>query len=439
MFDLPKFGRGVSLARVDALLDLCGIDRARLAQRSIVVTGSNGKGSACAFLSRIGMAAGFRVGTFTSPHLLRINERFRIGGSDISDAAMSALGAEITQKIALLEARFGAGSFGAFEAQFVAAALWFQRENADLCVFEAGIGGRLDATRLVRARVTILASVDLEHTALLGATRDLIALDKSDACAPGGGVVHGENLLPLADLLSTYESLHDVTPVFLGRDIQISDIVSGASKLTFSLDAPFGRFEALSTPLLGRFQASNAACAAVAFHAWMTEAKHAMDAMAFEASLRQGLSSTSWPGRLERISDDPLCVVDVGHSPDAISQALDGLFEGFGPERWLLVAGVSADKDAAGMLAILKRNFSTILCTQAHHKGRDARELADLLGSMDGKAEIFVESDIGRAAERAFEIARDRGLRIYTAGGLFVAVEFAQAARGEDPRALAFL
>ncbi|MDB5596704.1 MAG: FolC bifunctional protein [Hyphomicrobiales bacterium] len=439
MFDLPKFGRGISLARVDALLDACGVDRARLAARSIVVTGSNGKGSTCAFLSHIAMRAGLRVGTFTSPHLLRINERFRLDWCEIGDDAMQALARDVSAEVRALEGRFCHGTFGAFEAQFVAAALWFQRRDADLCVFEAGIGGRLDATRLVRASVTVLASIDLEHTALLGSQLDLIALDKSDACAAGGTIVHGENLLPLQELLSTYVRLRDIRPLFIGRDAEVSDVQIGPLHMRFSLHTSFMDFTDLVTPLQGRFQAGNAACAALALGAWLSRSHHAVTPAMFEKALRDGLAATQWPGRLETIAHDPLVVIDVGHSPDAIEQAANGLFEAFGHENWLLVAGVSADKNATYMLAILKARFPFILCTQAHHKGRDAQEVAGLLRDLPGEAEIDVEPDIAAAAQRSVDIARERGLRIFVAGGLFAAVEFAQALRGKEPRALQFL
>lgn len=439
MFDLPKFGRGISLARVDALLDACGVDRACLAARSIVVTGSNGKGSTCAFLSHIAMRAGLRVGTFTSPHLLRINERFRLDWCEIDDHEMQALARDVSEQVRALEGRFGQGTFGAFEAQFVAAALWFQRQNADLCVFEAGIGGRLDATRLVRAPVTVLASVDLEHTTLLGSQIDLIALDKSDACAAGGTIVHGENLVPLEDLLSTYARLREITPLFVGRDAQVSEVHIDACYMRFSLRTSFGDFADLVMPLQGRFQAGNAACAALAFRVWLDKSHRAVTPGMFEKALRDGLAATRWPGRLETIWHDPLVVIDVGHSPDAIRQAADGLFEAFGQENWLLVAGVSADKNATDMLAILKARFRLVLCTQAHHKGRDAQDVAALLRDLPGEAEIDVEPDIAAAAHRAIAIARERRLRVFVAGGLFVAVEFAQAVRGGDPRELRFL
>ena len=123
MFDLPKYGDGLCLARLSALLDAIGIDRAQLQRRSIVITGSNGKGSTAAFVARIGQAAGLTTGLFTSPHLYRVNERFRIDGEDIDDATLASL----TLRIGVAIAAMPRETFGAFEAQFALACLYFQR------------------------------------------------------------------------------------------------------------------------------------------------------------------------------------------------------------------------------------------------------------------------------------------------------------------------
>jgi len=432
MFDLPRFGRGVSLARVDALLDACGVDRARLAARSVVVTGSNGKGSTCATLRALAPHVGLRVGVFTSPHLVRVNERLHADGRDITDEALRALVDEVSARVRDLETRFGENTFGAFEAQLGAAALWFQRTDVDLCVFEAGIGGRLDPTRVVRASVTALTSVDLEHTELLGGTRELIALDKSDACAPGGVTVYGETLRPMEPLLRAYAQLRDVTPLFAHEDLPATDLSVRDGLQRFSL----GTLGNLATPLLGGYQAHNTACAALCLRAWCVRAGRPLSDEAFARALRAGLRDVSWPGRLETVSTDPLCVVDVGHTPDAVARAADGLFAAHGPARWLLVAGVSSDKPAEAILAALGARFERVLCTRALHKGRDPAEVAALLPRGNSPAEIA--EDIPRAVRRAREIAENEGLRVYVAGGLFLAVEFAHAWRGEDPRALSF-
>ncbi len=133
----------------------------------------------------IGKAHGLRTGLFTSPHLYRVNERFQVDGAAIGDDEMARLVARVEAGIAEVSARLNQ-RFGAFEAMFALACLYFQESRCDFAVFEAGIGGRYDPVRLVGARFTCVTSVDYEHVELLGHTLELIVSDKSDACAAGG-------------------------------------------------------------------------------------------------------------------------------------------------------------------------------------------------------------------------------------------------------------
>ena len=153
MFDLPKYGDGVCLARMADLLDALAVDRAQLARASVVVTGSNGKGSTAAFCAGIGRAYGLRTGLFTSPHLYRFNERFQVDGASIDDDDLARLVLRI--EIATGEISQHRGEqFGAFEALFALACLFFTERQCDFMVFEAGIGGRYDPVRLVGALTT---------------------------------------------------------------------------------------------------------------------------------------------------------------------------------------------------------------------------------------------------------------------------------------------
>ena len=170
MFDLPKYGDGICLARMAGLLEALGIDRARLQRLSVVVTGSNGKGSTAAMCAGIGRAYGLRTGLFTSPHLFRFNERIQIDGVEIGDDAFARLQRRVEAAIATVSKRMGE-KFGAFEALFALACLHFQESQCDFAVFEAGIGGRYDVSRLVGAHETCVTSVDYEHVELLSATR----------------------------------------------------------------------------------------------------------------------------------------------------------------------------------------------------------------------------------------------------------------------------
>src|ERR1700721_1889405 len=195
MFDLPKYGKGICLARMAALLEALAIDRGKLQERSGGGPGSNGKGSTAAFCASIAQNFGLRTGLFTSPHLFRINERFEIDGVPIADSALNELAGRVTIAIDRISQK-RRETFGAFESIFALACLYFQESDCEFMVFEAGIGGRYDPVRLLGSHVTTVTSVDYEHVELLGHSLELIVSDKSDACASGGVLTYAQNCRP---------------------------------------------------------------------------------------------------------------------------------------------------------------------------------------------------------------------------------------------------
>src|ERR1700726_4998812 len=240
------------------LLDALAVDRARLSRISVVVTGSNGKGSTAAFCAAIARGYGFWTGLFTSPHLYRFNERFQVEGADIGDDDMARLKLRIEAAVAKISQRRGE-KFGSFEALFALACLYFQEQNCDFAVFEAGIGGRYDPVRLVGAQLTCVTSVDYEHVELLGHSLELIASDKSDACASGGTIVYGENCRSLRAHLIEYNRHRAITSLFVRDQIRIGGETASPSAQRFDFGFGDDEFRSLDTGLLGTFQFNNAA------------------------------------------------------------------------------------------------------------------------------------------------------------------------------------
>ena len=438
MFDLPKFGDGICLARMAALSNALGIDRARLQRISVVATGSNGKGSTAAMCAGIGHAYGLRTGLFTSPHLFRFNERIQIDGVEIGDDAFARLRLRVEAAIADVSKRLGE-KFGAFEALFALACLHFQESNCDFAVFEAGIGGRYDPVRLVGARETCVASVDYEHVALLGNSLALIASDKSDACAAGGTIVYGENCRGLRPHLIEYNRARNCTALFVRDEVGIGNETIAASGQHFDFRFGSHDFHRLDLSLPGAFQANNAALAVTLFLLWLQREQPRATHERIEPAIRKGLRETRWPGRLEIIQQDPLTVIDVGHTPDGIRQSLSSLTAIHGAGDWILVTGASRDKKADEIVGALAPAFDTIICTAAHHKGADAREIATAARLGNPAANIHMAATIGDAVRLSQELARARQRRIYVAGGLFLAIEYATAARGGRVQDLQFL
>ena len=437
MFNLPKYGDGVCLARLAGLLDAIGVDRARLQRVSVVVTGSNGKGSTAAMCAQIGRAYGLRTGLFTSPHLVRFNERIQVDGDEISDQAFDRLQRRIEVAIVEVSQRLGE-KFGAFEALFALACLHFQENGCDFTVFEAGIGGRYDPVRLVGAQQTCVTSIDYEHVELLGNTLELIASDKSDACATGGTIVYGENCRGLRPHLIQYNRGRGCTALFVRDDIHIDNEVAVAAGQRFDFRFAGHAFRRLELSLPGAFQVNNSAIAITLFLLWRQREHPGKALEQMEAAIRAGLREIRWPGRLEVIDRDPLTVIDVGHTPDGIRQSLASLTAIHGAEDWILVTGASRDKKADEIVGALAPSFDTIICTTAHHKGADAQDIAAAAKRANPAANICVAATIEDAVRASQELAKAKRRRIYVAGGLFLAIEYATAATGGHAKDLKF-
>jgi dihydrofolate synthase / folylpolyglutamate synthase len=429
VFDLPKYGDGVCLMRMAELLDALSVDRERLQRISVVVTGSNGKGSTAAFCAGIGHAHGLRTGLFTSPHLYRFNERIRVDGAEIGDGELARLTSRIETAIAAISQRSGE-KFGAFEALFALACLHFQESECAFAVFEAGIGGRYDPVRLVGALLTCVTSVDYEHVELLGHSLELIASDKSDACASGGTIIYGENCAGLREHLIEYNRYRAVTSLFVRDQIGISGESASASGQRFDFDFAGHAFRSLEMSLLGSFQFKNAAIAIALFLLWLQRVRPGDDPARIESAVRSGLRDISWPGRLEVIQQDPLTVIDVGHTPDGIRQSLASLKAIHGAKDWILVLGVSRDKNTSEILGALAPSFDTIICTKAYHKGAEAEAIAAAARKANPATTVRIAATIEDAVRVSRSLAAAQDRKIYVAGGLFLAIEYAVVARG---------
>lgn len=338
------------------------------------------------------------MGLFTSPHLLRLNERFRIDGEDISDDELALHWERVA---AAIESVGLSSEIGGFEFLFLIAADWFAARGCAHTVWEAGIGGRLDPVRLIEAKRVALTALDFEHTELLGATLEAIACDKADA-APEGATLF---VAPVEAEVARALQAHCAA-----RGVRVEAV------------APV-----LLAPLPGAHQRTNAALA-LALARDIAPLSKAQIGAAYQA-LR-------WPGRLEIVETDPDIVIDVGHTPRGIMAALEGFAQMRAGRPAVLVCGVSADKDAAAIVALLAPAFQSIVCAASAHKGARAGDIAALAAAANRGAEIV----IAESAADARRIARAKtptGV-VYVAGSLFLAAEFKALAEGLDPANLSF-
>ena len=188
----------------------------------------------------------------------------------------------------------------------------------------------------------------------------------------------------------------------------------------------------------GAVQFNNAAIAVTLFLLWLQREQPRKAPERIETAIRAGLSEVRWPGRLEVILHDPLTVIDVGHTPDGIRQSLASLLAIHGAEDWILVTGASRDKKADEIVGALAPSFNTIICTTAHHKGADAEGIAAAAHHANPTAAVHATASIEEAVRLSQEIASAQRRRVYVAGGLFLAIEYATIAKGGRAEDLEF-
>lgn len=433
----PKYGSGISLHRVESLARTLGLDLARWSIRSCNVAGSSGKGSVATSLSSMLHAGGLRVGCFTSPHLFSVHERFRIDGVAVDDATLSRQWDRVEAACDAYQREHPADTIGGFEFLYLIALAWFQDREVDFAVFECGIGGRYDPTRLGRPTMSSVVSVDLEHTQILGKTLEEIACDKVDACGHGGVVWLGDSLLPLQPLLQTYCRLREVQPRFVapGQDWELAGSDVHRTRLRVRLS---DGWVLLDAALPGEFQCNNLAIASLMAEHVLTM-RFGQAGPAVREAIVAGAGRVAWPGRMEVLDHNPLVIIDVGHTPRAVRTVLQSLQATTDPSRMVLVCGVSVDKNAGEILEVLAPRFGTIVCTRAAHKGRVAGEIARLAADVAPQARVHVAQTVEKACSLARHIAHQEGMGVYVAGGLFLAIEFKAVFEGRDPASLSFL
>jgi dihydrofolate synthase / folylpolyglutamate synthase len=378
--------------RIDLRLDrfVAILDELRLRAPEyevVTVAGTNGKGSCVAMLESIYWHAGYDVGTFTSPHLWRFNERIRFNGADAGDAEL----VEIFEDVA---ARLGSATLSYFEASLVAALAFFRRSDPDVVILEVGMGGRLDATNALDTDCALITSIDLDHREWLGETRDAIGREKAGIVRPGRPVVIGDRAVPKSVL--EHAAAQGAVASVIGRDFDFRRDGSRWRRARDAQDTPSFPLP----PFGGEEQLANAAaCAEVVER--LREALPVSD-----AALAAGIANAYLRGRLERHSvGDVDWIFDVGHNP-AAAQALEHSVRQLpaAARTWIVFAAMR-DKDLAGVVQPFAAADGWFVAQASVDRGATGAELAALLESL-GAQQVHVAEDIAGACARARAAAR---------------------------------
>jgi dihydrofolate synthase/folylpolyglutamate synthase len=366
----------------------------------ITVGGTNGKGSTCAYLEAILGAAGYKTGLYTSPHLLRYNERVRIAGRETDDA-------QIVAAFEAIERARGDTSLTYFEFGTLGAMLQFVDAQVDVAILEVGLGGRLDAVNVFDADAAIVTSVDLDHMDYLGDTRDQIGFEKAGIFRAGRPAICAEPYPPQG-LLDQVKRL-GASLLRAGQDFSAER--EGDQWTYRGVDVVW---PALPLPVIaGSHQLRNAAGALAAL-----EALDARLPVGVEA-IRAGLRSARVPGRFQRLAHAPDVIADVAHNPEAARALAETLRAEPIAGRTLAVVGMLADKDADGVFEALGEVVDAWwTCTPDSPRARGAEQLAHALRQHVAEVPVRVQPDVKTALAEARGEAREND-RILVFGSFY--------------------
>jgi dihydrofolate synthase/folylpolyglutamate synthase len=347
LYGLERHGIKPGLERISALLSVLGNPQNSF--RSIHVAGTNGKGSVCSMTASILKEAGFQTGLYTSPHLIKFNERIAVSGKTISERELIEAAREV--KAASKRARLTDITF--FEFTTAMAFLHFKRKKAEFAVVETGMGGRLDATNLVLPMVSVITNIALDHTDWLGSTIKEIAAEKAGIIKPGVPVITGERARTGLSVIRTAAKKAASSVYVMGRDFHAEGECA-----SFSYSGLYGGLMGLKLRLSGGHQVRNASLALAA-----VETLRAQGVSVHERAIRKGLREASWPGRFEVISKRPLIVLDGAHNAAgaaSLKEALSTLKK----KRLILVIGIMSDKDIDGIMKELVPDSDLVITTR---------------------------------------------------------------------------
>ena len=352
------------LERIQALLDAMGNPERKC--KFVHVTGTNGKGSTCAMVASILRKAGYKTGLYTSPYLIRFNERIQINGEQISDADIC----ELTEYVKpFAESIFERPT--EFEMVTAIGFEYFARHKCDIVVCEVGMGGEFDATNVIPApEAAVICNIGLDHTEVLGDTLEKIAGAKAGIIKPGcDAVLYRER--------PSVEAVFEERCKALNAPLHKADFDS-LHLLSHSLEGQvfdWERFHALRLPLLGEHQLHNAAVALTTARVLQKRGWKITD-----EQIREGIESVRWPGRFELMRKDPMLIIDGGHNPQCIEALVKNIRDYLPGRELTVLTGVLGDKDFHCMyrdVAQYAKEFITI--TPANARALTAEKLADYL------------------------------------------------------------
>ena len=389
-------GKNIKLGLENVTAFIEAIGRPDETLKIIHVAGTNGKGSVCEMMSQMLQSSGYKVGTFNSPYFEKPNECIRINNRCISDGALMGYMNEFEPLLEELENEDLKPS--GFEILTGMALLYFKNQKVDFVILEVGLGGRLDATNVIKQScLSVITKIAMDHTNFLGNSLEAIALEKAGIIKSNGIVVtpkQNKAVMKAFDERCSKQNatLFNMLPEAI-EQIQISEM---GTKFNY-------RGETYTLSMIGGYQAYNASLA--------IEAMHVLDEQGWISTslekIKEGLKQAKWPGRFEKVSTNPLCFLDGAHNVDGMQALVDTLKEL--PKRYTIaILGILGDKSVDQMLKIISPYVDAFVVTKPlNPRALSVKELADKIRKNCLKAEIYEREEIPSALEKALELGQE--------------------------------
>jgi len=402
-----RFGIKLGLERIDHIVKKLGNPHNNY--KIIHVAGTNGKGSVCRFLASILTTSGYKVGVYLSPHLQRFSERMSVDDKEIQDEKLAALAGKIKPIVDEMIKNGNTPTF--FEIVTAIAFQYFSDEGVDFAVVEVGLGGKYDATNIVQPMLSVITNISLEHTDILGKTIKDIALQKAGIIkenVPVNTAAKGDALLVIKNVAEEKNSkIHIIDEKRWKRvyfDTQGQEFIIKGELADYSV----------KTSMLGKHQGENIALAIVSIENIQMNGVYIP-----EASVIDGISKATNPGRLELVGHDPFILLDGAHNPDGMKTLKRTLDEDFGYDELVLVLGILADKDITSIISTIVPLADTIILTKSHNsRACEPMKLKEMIEKSGYKKKIVVKDLIPDSIEYAKSIANKADL-ICVTGSLF--------------------
>ena len=406
----PRDAVNYDLRRMDELLERLG--NPHLKARTVHIAGTKGKGSTAAMIASALTASGYSTGLYSSPHLHTFNERIRVDGNLISDEEVTELVGRIEPEVAAVNEKATYGTLTTFEIITVLGFMYFDMKKADFQVIEVGLGGRLDATNVVRPEVSVITTIGFDHMEVLGTTLTSIATEKAGIIRQNSVVVSSPQAEEADAVIENTCRELDSRLIKAGRDVTWENLRYDTSGQRFRVNGVRDGYE-LFLPLLGDHQLTNAATAVAALELLAEQGFHIT-----KETVTRGLAQVVWPGRLQVLSLKPLLVVDGAHTPESARKMREALEKYFSFEQAVLIIGCSSDKDIAGIAAELAPLFRKVVITRSiHPRSMPSEQILAEFGRLG--VETLAVGDISEALPGALSLAGDQDL-VCATGSLFI-------------------